>query len=174
MATTLTISAADAKVVWGYSTSFNWGPASNNSSYSYHNTFAQGTGAGQADTIYVANGTIAASGNVVWNLTATLLDMFGNTITFARLKTIYLTVTTDTLASSGTLEGNSTHPYTAYLIGTTPGVIVRNGGVFFITCGAADTTGYAAVASTTDQLKLLNNDSVNTLTYDLVLVGCSA
>lgn len=178
MSTSLTIQAASAKIAWDFQDVRSWGNSDNNSSWAYSVSLANGTAVNQADLIYVATGTIAASGTLNLDLAGTLTDMFGNTITMARVKVIYVNLTTDTSATSLKVGGHATAGLANWItsagtFGTDqPAVVVRNGGVLFLS--APDATAYAVTATTADILKLTNLDGANTATYKLAIVGASA
>lgn len=169
MSTTLTISSLASKVVWDYESVLSWGNATNAASYSYSKSLANGTGASQADQIYVATGTLAGAATLTVNL-STLTDMFGNTLNMKRVKAIYLENTTDTTSTGLALGGDVTTPFVGPFNTGTDTITVRNGGNFFI--AAPDATAYAV--DTGINLLLTNSDGTNTATYKLVIVGCSA
>lgn len=177
MATTLTASVS-AKVGWNFENVLDWGNALNSATFSYTKSLASGTAASQVDVLYVAQGTIAASTNLDLDLAASLADMFGHTITFARVKTLYVELTTDTTSTGLWVGGASSNGFANWIssagtFGTDqPRVKVRNGGAFFLS--APDATAYAVTAGTGDILRLTNADGSNVATYKLAVTGASA
>jgi hypothetical protein len=178
MSTALTISAATAKLQWSFTKTQTWGDTTNSSNFSYTARLTDGTALNQANRLYVSAGTIAASTNLDLDLAASLVDVFGATITFARIKVIYIELQTTTTATHLFVGGHPTAGFTNWItsagtFGTDqPKVTVRNGGCLFL-C-APDATGYVVTATTADILRLTNADSTNTATYRVALVGASA
>jgi hypothetical protein len=130
---------------------------------------ANGVAAGQADRRYVAQLSIAASGTVTLNLSS-LLDAFGGSIAFLRLKEIYVALTTLS-AAAAILVGGGTNAITSFLSAGT--LQVRNGTVEYLGC-CPDSTGYVVTPSTGDQLKFVNSDASLIAYTNVCLVGCSA
>lgn len=130
-----------------------------------------GTAANQADKIFTDTRTIAASGTDPLDVNAgSLVDPLGVTFTVARLKLIY--VRAYAANTNNVLVGGGSNPVINYLLGTTPQVVVRPGGAFFLL--APDATGYPVTAGTGDVLQIANSAGTTTVTYDIVLVGASA
>lgn len=177
MATTLS-SSLKASISWNYESVLTWGNAQNSSSFAYTKTFTNGTTANAADVLYVASSTIAASTTLALDLAASLDDMFGNSITFARIKGIYVELTTDTASTGLYVGGASSNGFINWIssAGTfatdQPKIRVRNGGVFMLS--APDATAYAVTASTADILNLTNADATYVATFKLGLIGASA
>ena len=178
MATSLTCNGITVRMPWAFNNVLDWSDASNSSSYSWTKNLANGTGANQADKIYVVQTTLAASTAVNYDLAGSLVDMYGVTITFARIKVIYVELQTTTAASSILLGGHATVAMSNWITATPdldtaqPKVRIRNGGVFFL--AAPDATAYAVTATTEDMLTITNADGAVTATYRMVLVGASA
>lgn len=140
----------------------------NQSSFTFSDTLADGTGADQADLIYVVSGSLAASGTLSIDLAGSVADFFGDTITMARVKTIYIQIDT---ASSVNVGGNA-NPLVNWIADGSDELIIRAGGVFLL--HAPDATAYAVTASTGDVLDITNNDGSNAAAYDIAIVGASA
>jgi len=168
MATTLSIPSISGQVQWTFTDIKDWGNSVNSSVFSYSTYFTDGTGAGKANKIYISYSTIAASGNVTFDLAGSLLDMFGNTITMTKVKVIYFELLNSTSASS-VLIGAGTNPMVNWVAAAGDAVRVRNGGFFLLSC--SDATGYAVTAGTADVLRILNEDSSNIATYRVVILG---
>lgn len=132
---------------------------------------ASGTGAGQADRIYHAQRTLAASATEDLDLAGVLLDVFGAQITFAKIKGMVVSAAAGN-ANNVVLGAAATNPWTA-LLGATGTLVVRPGAVIGLAAGAADAAGYAVVATTGDLLKVANSAGGSSVTYDIVLVGTS-
>lgn len=174
MSTTLSVPTVAAKIVWDYESVQSWGNSVNAAQFSYSQAYTAGTGANQADTIYLTTGTIAASGSTTIDLTA-LTDIYGNNISFARVKALYFELQTTTTASSvsiGNAAANQALQGAANFLDAGTDIIrVLNGGCLFFSAGPSSTA--FTVDSTHKSLKFLNNDGSNTATYRLCIVGAS-
>lgn len=173
MANTLTISNITGKVLWEFAKTENWGDSTRqSSSFTYSDSLAQGTGADQADLLFVNQTTLAAGATLNLDLAGSLTDVFGATITFARIKTFYFSLLTTTTASSVTIGNHASAAFLGWFSAATDRITVRNGGFFMIS--APDATGYAVTATTADIIKILNNDGSNIATYQIAIAGTSA
>jgi hypothetical protein len=171
MATTLAITQIKALVSWDYENILTGGNTSNINSQSFSSALTNGTGAGgTADQMYMTTATIAASGNTTVTFTS-LANFFGTAISYARIKTMLIQLTTDTTASS-ILVGNGTNPFINWITPSTGAIRIRNGGCFLLSC--LDATAYAVTAATGDLLKILNEDGANQATVKMTFVGSSA
>lgn len=137
----------------------------------YQLIYNTGTGAGAADRIWHDQRTIAASGTDDLDLAGTLLDVFGATVTFARIKSITIA------ASSGNtnnviIGAAAANGFATWAGATTHTVTVRPGGFFQI--ASTDATSYAVTAGTADILRIANSGAGTSVLYDVVLIGASA
>lgn len=148
----------------------------NSNAFSYSKTMTTGTGANQVDLVYVVTGTIVASGNLQLDLAGVLADFFGATISFARIKAMYIELTTDTTSTGvsvgGGTDGSGAAAFINWVGDVTDKIKLRNGGCFTLT--APDATAYAVTATTADILRLTNLDASNVATYKIGLAGASA
>jgi hypothetical protein len=135
--------------------------------------FDPGTGAGQVDKIFTDTRTIAISGSEDLDLAGVLLDAFGATITFARLKAVLISAApgnTNNVIVGGVASGLAT-----MILPTATGqVVVRPGGGVCFWCGGADATGYVVTSGTADLLHVANSGAGTSVTYDIAILGCSA
>ena len=138
--------------------------------YAQRLVLTSGTGANQADLIFHDQRTIAASDNEDLDLAGTLVDAFGATLTFARIKAVLFAA-----AAGNTNNVQVTRPATLgvpLFLAASDGIAVRPGGVFM--WAATDATGVAVTAGTADLINVANSGSGTTVTYDVVIVGASA
>lgn len=137
-------------------------------------SLAQGTGAGQADVVYWAERTLAASTNEDLDLTGTALqDPLGTNIALARIKAFIIGAAAGN--ANNVVVGNAASNGVAGLFGAvTHTAIVRPGAVVCWICGLADATGYAITAGTADLLRVANSAGGTSVTYDIVIIGASA
>src|SRR5579859_1675848 len=173
MSTTLAINEIQGVVTWDNENVLTLGNTVNSNSFaSGGSTLTNGTGANQADTIYATTTTIAAAGTLNLNLNSTpLTGFFAQNCVFARVKILYIELQNATAASTITIGAAATHPFVSWLSGTTPAVVVRNGG--FILLYAPDATAYTVTSASSDQLLITNNDASNVATLRIAIVGAS-
>ncbi|GAA1977392.1 hypothetical protein [Kitasatospora viridis] len=130
-----------------------------------------GTGAGQADTLYVATRTLAASAGEDLDLAGTLVDALGNTINLARLKG--LVIVANAANTNPLVVGNAAaNGFIAWCSGATATVNVRPGGLFALF--APDATAYPVTPGTADLLHVANGGAGSSVTYDVLVIGSSA
>ncbi len=134
-----------------------------------------GTGVGQADRIWDDTRTLGASATEDLDLSgAALLDPTGAAVVFARVK--FLAVFAAAANVNEVLVGANVVNGWATLIspnGAAGGVIHVRPGTGFA-AWATDATGYVVTAGTGDLLHIANGGAGTGVTYDIVVIGCSA
>lgn len=180
MATQLTVSNIRASVNWDYQNVISGLSQNtvNQNGYSFSpSNFTDGTGAGNCNRLYVLTGTtISASSSTTITFT-NLTDYFGNTVSFLRLKLIWIQngAAGATTGASTITVGNATNPIINWVGSGAHTVKIRLGGLLYLVAGGgSDATGYAITASTADQLKITNDDGSNACTLYAAFAGCSA
>lgn len=133
---------------------------------------ATGTAAGQADLAFSDRRTIAASGTENLDLAGTLVDSFGTTVTFVKVKGIYIAASAAN-TNSVIVGAAATNPWIG-LLNATATVTLRPGAAFMAMAGQADATAMGVVAATGDLLKVANSSSGTGVDYDVVIIGTSA
>jgi len=136
-----------------------------------HYQLASGTGAGQADKVWGDQRTLAASATEDLDLTGTLVDVYGATITMARVKAIIIEAIAGN-TNNVVVGAASSNPWST-LLGATGTLTIRPGTSITVVCGTADATGYTVTAATGDLLKVANSGSGTGVTYNIFFVGCS-
>lgn len=134
-------------------------------------SLASGTGAGQADRVFSDTRTLAASANEDLDLAGVLVDALGATVTFARVKGLYVAAATGN-SNNVIVGGAASNGFVSWVGAATHTVTVRPGGVLLL--AASDATGYAVTAGTGDLLRIANSGAGTSVTYDIVVVGASA
>ncbi len=134
---------------------------------------ATGTGAGQADKIFSDTRTIAASGSDDLDLAGTLLDAFGAAITMARVKALIVTAAAANV-NNVLVGGDATNTFLTWVEAEPDAVVLRPGATLALFAGEADATGYAVTATTGDLLRIRNAAGGSSVTYSIVIIGCSA
>ena len=135
-------------------------------------SWTSGTGTGQADRIYYAERTIAASGNEDLDLAAVLEDVYGNTLTFAKVYCIAVK-NVNTLAAKleiGPAASNGFGTNGFFAAANDRNVVNVSGGVLVMYAPA----GVAVTAGTADLINVANASGTNALTYRIAILGTSA
>lgn len=129
-----------------------------------------GTGLGAADMLWSDTRTLAASATEDLDLAGSLTGPLGTTLTFARVKLVYVTA-----AAANTNNVNVTRVATTGIpmfLADGDGISVRPGGTFLAV--APDATGYAVTATTDDTISFTNSAGSTSVTYSVVIIGASA
>lgn len=132
--------------------------------------WATGTGADQSDMMWTDRRTLAASATEDIDLAGSVTGHFGNTLTFARVKLLYVHA-----SSANTNNVNVTRVATTGIplfLADGDGLSVRPGGTFLVV--APDVTGYLVTATTDDTISFTNSAGSTSVTYDVVIIGASA
>lgn len=178
MATTLTINKCKVDFGGTLVTDTTLAPANISLALSLALTFAQGTGAGNANKIYIARRTLAALTSENLDLAAVLTDPLTAVLTFAKIRAMIFALAASPAAGPLLIGGHATASFRNWITGAPdmdtaqPAVRVRNGpagGVFMLT--GADATGFAVTATTQDMLKVTNEHATLAATYDVALIG---
>jgi len=135
-------------------------------------SLGNGTTAGNADRVWSDRRTLAASGTEDLDLAGVLLDAFGATVTFARIKGLIIAAA-DANANNVVVGAAASAPWVT-LLGATHTLTLRPGAFVAVGTGAADATGYAVTATTADLLKIANSGAGTSVTYDIHIIGASA
>jgi hypothetical protein len=136
-----------------------------------HYPLSSGTGANQADKAWSDTRTLAASGTENLDLAGVLVDAFGATITFVKVKAMLIRAasgnTNDVLVG-----GHATTAFVNWVSDPTDVVVVKPGGLFLLV--APNAAGYGVTAATGDLLKVTNSAGTTGVTYDVAILGTSA
>ena len=134
--------------------------------------FADGSGAGQANKVYVRGqsglGTQIQSVNTDIDLSGSLTDDLGQSVVFTAIKGIYVRAgdSNPGILSIGPAAANG---FVGPFSGTTPAIALPAGGRFCV--ARFDAAGWAVTAGTGDLLRIASAAGAGTYTYDLVVVG---
>lgn len=136
-----------------------------------------GTGASQADVLYYAERTIGASSNEDLDLTGTLVNNLGQTVTQARIKGLVVLAGPSNPSATRNVNnvvlGASAANQWVTLLNSTGTVTLRPDAFFMAWLGPSDTTGWAVTAGTGDQLRVANSGAGTSVTYQIYVLGCS-
>jgi len=133
-------------------------------------TIENGTSADQADLVFRDQRTLALSTSENLDLAGGLTDAYGTTITFVKVKLIYVKAKSDN-GGNIIIGGAAANTFVGPFADATDKVKVPAGGMFQV--GDA-TTGWTVTAGTGDILKVENDDGSDSGTYDIIIVGTSA
>ncbi len=134
-----------------------------------------GNNASQFSEIYSAVVPIANNSSVTLDLYGSLTNQLGETINFARIKSIaveLLNVAQGGTNANSVTVGGASNAFNGPLGGTTPTFDVASGGggAFW----RSDATGWPVTNATGDQFKILNNDTVNNAACRVTMIGATS
>jgi hypothetical protein len=127
-----------------------------------------GSGTNQANRIFHDERTIAASSNDDLDLAGVLLDAFGTTLTFARIKAMFIKADIGN-ANNVVVGAAASNTWVGPFGGATHTVAARPGGM--LTFISPDATGWPVTAGTGDQLRVANGGAGSSVLYRIGLVG---
>jgi hypothetical protein len=132
-------------------------------------SFTDGTAANQVDKAWTDQRTLVGSATEDLDLAASLVDAFGDTVTFVKLKAVII------LAAAGNTNNvNVTRPGSNGLVlflAAGDGIAIKPGGCFVWACPG---TGITVTAATGDLLTFTNSAGGTDVIYDVILLGTSA
>lgn len=134
------------------------------------NRLTPGTAAQKADKMLADQRTLAASATENLDLAGTLADPLGVTVTFAKVKAIYVRAAAAN-TNNVCVGGAASNAFVGPFADATDVVCVRPGGVLLVTAPAG---GWTVTASTGDLLKVANSGAGTGVTYDVIIIGTSA
>jgi hypothetical protein len=137
-------------------------------------SLADGTGANQADLMYIAERTVADGANDDIDLAGALSDTFGGTITMAEVVAVFV-INAPVSGSANTTDltiGDAGSAFEGFLSASGTVGPLKPGAVFFI--GAGDAAGLGAVTGgSADELRIANSAGAAN-TYQIGVLGRSA
>lgn len=130
--------------------------------------FTDGGGANQAQLLFSDQRTLSASASEDLDMAGVLVDIYGNTLTFASIKVMAFFCPA-TAGGDLTITAKGTNGFASWVAAAGDAVKVKPGGLFLLVAPGA--TGYAVTASTGDLLTVTNGDGAASVTYDVILMG---
>ena len=128
---------------------------------------ANGTGAAQASQVYQDSGTLAGSASTNLDLAASLVNIFGVTITFTKIKLFAIqALSTNNVANNLQVSRGSSNGF-VWFLAASDGFYLAPGAIFVW----QDPAGVAVTAATGDILTLTNGAGTNTIGYNVIIVG---
>lgn len=171
MADTLSGSFA-VSVTWLYQNSLDLSTPVDSKTLKYSDDFTDGTGADQADVIWHDQRTVSASSNDDLDLAGSLTNSFGATVTFAKVKGIYIQNTNTTAGDIITVGGEGSNEFSTPFGADGDKVKIGPGGVFALYDPSA--AAYAVTAGTDDKLRISETGGANAAVYNIVIIGTTA
>ena len=136
---------------------------------------SNGIGASKANLVVEKSGTIAASASTNIDLAGSLTDIFGMTVTLAKIKGLIVENTSDDLSTPTDAilhVGAGATPFLGPIVAATDKVEVEAGG--FVAFGTKSEDGWPVAAGASDILMITNIDGVDQAQYRVTVVGEAA
>ncbi len=133
----------------------------------YTQLFSSGTGASQASNIYHAERTITASSSEDLDLNGTLLNGFGVTLSFTKIRALIIHAAAAN--TNDVVIGGVNTTITSIFSDTSDKLKIKPGGTLLLTAPAA--AGYALTAGSADVLTVANSSSGTSVVYDVIAIG---
>jgi hypothetical protein len=125
---------------------------------------ANGVGSNQANQIWSDTRTLISAGNETLDLNASLVNAFGESVTFTKIKVMVIVNKGTTDLTIGNAAANQ---WATWLGAVAHTITVPAGGALVLTNPGA---GFAVTAATGDQLKITNAAGAS-CDYDIILMG---
>lgn len=168
MATSLT-SNLELTLRWLYTNAGDLSTPTENARVSFDDELTNGTGAiDTADKVWSDTRTLAATTEEL-DLAGSLTDAWGATLTFARIKCIFIHNTTTTVGYTLTVGGAASNAFPLFA-DTTDKYAIGPDGKFLIWEPSA--AAKAVTAGTGDKLKF--DSGANSVTYKIIIIGSTA
>jgi hypothetical protein len=129
-----------------------------------------GTGAGQIDKLWADTRTTSGNDDLDVN-GAAITDEFGGALAFARVKFLFVKAA-DANVGNVLVGAAAANGLISPFGSATDKLVLRPGAAALVAAGSADATGYVSTAATADILRVAA--STGSVTYDIVIGGCSA
>jgi len=137
-------------------------------SHPLSDTLATGTAANQADKMWYDSHSLAATSEDL-DLAGSLTDVFGNTVTFVKVKAIIIHNKSTTATENLAVGGAAANQFINWVANASDIVNVGPDGILFLW---SPIDGYAVTAGTGDLLKI--DAGSDTIAYDIIIIGTSA
>lgn len=130
--------------------------------------FSTGTGLNQINRIWQDSRNILASGTDDLDLAGGLTDVFGNSLTFTKIKGLFISAAAAN-TNDVVVGGDASAAFFAFLGADTDKIVLKPGAWFALANPSA--AGYAVTATTADILQIANSSSGTAVDYDIILLG---
>ncbi len=165
----MTLSASLAAVLnAAYSQALDVGAVQYPLAYGPNYVFTDGSGANQANKLFTDTRTIAASGTDSLDLNGVLLDAFGATLNFTKIRAIIVAADAGN-TNDVVVGGAASNGFVSWVGAATDKVKVKPGGLFMMV--APDVNGLAVTAATADILQVANGGAGSSVNYTITVIG---
>lgn len=147
-----------------------WAIPTESLSVQHQDSYSNGTGANQCDKEFHDERTLAAGTPEELDLAGALTNGFGETVTFAKIKSIWIEFLTETAGYTLEVGGAALNAFATMFGDATDKLVIGAGGHFY---NSSPIDGFAVTAATADLLKI-NNPNAGEITYKIILTGTSA
>jgi hypothetical protein len=128
---------------------------------------SNGTASGNASQQWHDTRSLAGSASENLDLAGALTNAFGVTLTFTKIKLIYVKASSANNAANLVQVQRATSNGVPLFLAATDGLQLNPGGVFLF----YDPVGVTVTAATGDILTVTNSAGTNTVSYDIVIIG---
>jgi hypothetical protein len=135
-------------------------------------SLTSGTGANQADRLFMDSRQLAASANENIDLAAALTDALGLALTLVKVKAIAI-YASPTNVNNVNVTRPASNGFAGLFLAAGDGVAIPPGGVAMFAAPAAAGFG-SVVASTGDLINVANSGAGSVVDYEIVIIGTSA
>ena len=135
-------------------------------------TLSDGTGADKADLCVEVDSSLGVGANTTIDLAGSLSDIFGDAVTFARIKALLIENESTDADAVLIVGGAGANPWPGPFQDVSDKIEVRPGGAALFFC--ADATGWPVVGGASDVLKIENESGANACSYRITFVGEAA
>lgn len=161
---------------WNYQETTDLATAGSSEGLTITDALTSGITLDKADRLFADTRSVTASGNDDIDLSGSLTDPLGQTVTFGKIKGILLHNKSTTAGDILQISGDGTQGFTTWLkdsnANSAHGVKVGPDGVF--TLWNPSLAAYSVTATTADILRITELGGANTVSYDLVLIGTNS
>ncbi len=134
-------------------------------------TLANGTGANQADKFFSDKRTLGNGASEELDLAGALVDAFGDTVTLARVKVLY--IYNPSADATLVIGGAAATQFAAFLGDVSDKIVLRPGGRLLLI--APDATAYVSTGGAADKLKIAHGgEGASGVDYEILVIGATA
>lgn len=135
--------------------------------FDWSSFLTNGTASGQASQVWSDTRSLAGSATENLDLAASLVNAFGTTLTFVKVKLIIVRAAAANNAANLVQVQRASSNGVPLFLAASGGVQLNPGGIFLF----FDPVGVTVTPSTGDLLTITNSAGTNTVSYDVVIVG---
>lgn len=141
--------------------------ADDSNSWVLQAALAYGTGVDEANTVFHTIENLATGASVLFDMSGTLTDAFGTTITLSKVKLV--AVVHQGIVGTLTVGGGSNAMTSFWATAGDCLTVQPDGGIMLF---APDATGYAVTASTAENIRVLHNgDTAQDIQFEIIVIG---